>query len=234
MISRRIFLCSFQNFLDRWSNFNILSMTLKTILRLNRYRCIVVFERLRGVDFSKQMDNKQTSVKESDGVYFSSSAYFPELKRVLDDLHISVEDSILDYGSGKGATLVLFRKYRFKMVAGVELSKKLLLIADRNFQKLKIKDLRLFQADARQFKDIDAYNYFYFYNPFPCEIMAVVLQNIIDSIEKSPRSVKLIYCNPSCHELIVNCGYFSQLKRYEGEVDWGTIIVYQSISEGAY
>ena len=176
------------------------------------------------------MDNEQTKVNKSDGVYFSSSAYFPELKKVLNDLGISEKDSILDYGSGKGALLVLFRKYRFKKIAGVELSGKLLQIADRNFRKLNISNLSLFHSDARQFKDLEDYNYFYFYNPFPCEIMAVVLRNIVDSIEKLPRTVKLIYCNPKCHELIVNSGFFSEVKKYQGKVDWGTIIVYQSTS----
>jgi len=203
-------------------------MIVKSILRLNRYRMIVVFERLRGIDFTKQLDNEQTHVSKSDGVYFSSSAYFPELRRVLNDLCITQEDSILDYGSGKGALLVLFRKYPFRKIAGVELSEKLQSIAQRNFRKLNINNLHLFHSDARTFTDIDQYNHFYFYNPFPWEVMEVVLQNIIASIRKAPRSVKLIYCNPSCHDQILNAGAFREIRRYPGQVAWSTIVIYQS------
>jgi len=203
-------------------------MNTKEFIRLNRYRFIIILERLRGVDFTKQLDNQQTNVNKADGVYFSSSAYFPELKKVLTELNITDQDSILDYGSGKGASLLLFRKYAFGKIGGVELSSVLLEIARKNFKRLKVHDLHMYHANGRYFQDLDQFNHFYFYNPFPCEVMDAVLNNIQASIEREPRRVKLIYCNPKCHELIVKSGYFHELQRYEGQVDWGNIVVYQS------
>lgn len=203
-------------------------MNTTEFIRLNRYRFIIILERLRGLDFTKQLDNQQTNVNKADGVYFSSSAYFPELKKVLTELNITSQDSILDYGSGKGASLLLFRKYAFGKVSGVELSPVLLDIARKNFKRLRVHDINMYHANGRDFQDLDQYNHFYFYNPFPCDVMDAVLNNIRVSIGRKPRTVKLIYCNPKCHQLIVDSGYFQELKRYEGQVDWGNIIVYQS------
>ncbi|MEE1946847.1 hypothetical protein VRU48_17105 [Pedobacter sp. KR3-3] len=205
-------------------------MSIKSFLRKNRYRLLVIFERLRGLDFSKQLDNERIGVNKSEGNYFSSSAYFEELRTLLRELNISSKDGIFDFGFGKGATLVLFNKFPFGRIAGVELSDKLVKIAESNLEKLKIKKVKLIHENATTCKDLDDYNYFYFYNPFPGEVMSVVLENIKESIERSPRVVRLIYCNPEFHASVVASNAFFLEKTFDSEVKWGVINLYKSSS----
>ena len=83
--------------------------------------------------------------------------------------------------------------FNFNFVGGVELSKRLTKICRTNFSKLGIKNVGVFQCNAIEFKEIDRFNYFYLFNPFPEIVLKAVLQNIQESIEKHPRKIIFIY-----------------------------------------
>ncbi|HEX2770257.1 MAG TPA: methyltransferase domain-containing protein [Geobacteraceae bacterium] len=124
------------------------------------------------------------------------------LERVLDHLDISPGDTIIDFGSGKGGALITFAKYPFSKITGVELMPELVAIAEKNFKILNISNVTMVVSDAAEFTELDEYNYFYLYSPFPRVIMAAVLGNIRSSIKKRPRFVRLIYCNPEFHDIV--------------------------------
>lgn len=203
-------------------------MGIKSFIRKNRYRCIVIWERLNGLDFSKQMENAEIGISLEDGNCFSSSAYFKEVKTVLNDLRPNQEDSIFDFGFGKGATLALFNKYPFKKIGGIELSDTLVKIANRNLSRLGIKNAELINGNAVSYENLDDYNHFYFYNPFPEHIMSSVIQNIEQSAKRKPRTIKIIYCNPAKHRRIVSSNTFFLEKRYDSDISWAVINVYRN------
>ena len=125
------------------------------------------------------------------------------LEKVLRALQITREDAIVDFGSGKGGALITFAKYPFSKITGVELSPELAAIAENNLRKLDIGNVTMVISDAADFTDLDAYNYFYFFNPFPAEIMRAVIINITSSLIRKPRKLVIIYFNPEYHDAVV-------------------------------
>lgn len=122
--------------------------------------------------------------------------------KIMSNFKISASDAIVDFGCGKGGVLISLSKYPFSRITGIEISPELVEIARSNISKLKIENIDVQCCDAAGFKQLAEYNYFYFFDPFPCIVMADVLSNIEQSLALKPRRVTIIYLNPFCHELI--------------------------------
>ena len=120
-------------------------------------------------------------------------------------------------------------KFRFDHLCGVEISPKLYAIANNNFKKLKIKNIKLLLMDAANFTDLDRYNMFYFYNPFPEIVVKQVIQNIIDSIKKNPRKVTIIYMSPACDEIIMRTNFFSNTTQHFFDENEFCTIIYSNL-----
>lgn len=135
--------------------------------------------------------------------------------KIMGHFDISPADAIVDFGCGKGGTLISLSKYPFARILGVEISADLVAVARRNLRKLKIENVELRCCDAAEFKELDDFNYFYFFDPFPCVVMAQVLANIEQSLAGRPRQVTLVYLNPFCHDLVAAGGTFEKI----GELD---------------
>jgi hypothetical protein len=122
---------------------------------------------------------------------------------VLQDLPVSYEDyTLIDYGSGKGRTLLLASEYPFKKVIGLELSSRLTEIARKNIQFYKpasrrCRDVQALCVNAIDFEIPNEKIIFYFYNPFRQPILGAVFAKIELSLKQSPRDVFLVYVNPS-------------------------------------
>jgi protein-L-isoaspartate O-methyltransferase len=136
------------------------------------------------------------------------------LEKVLNRLNITADAAIVDFGSGKGGALITFAKYPFKKISGVELLPELVAIAEQNFKKLNISNVTMIVSDAADFTDLDTYNYFYFYSPFPRSVMAAVMHNIQSSTLDKPRAVHLIYCNPEFHDLVEKDSIFHKTEEF--------------------
>jgi SAM-dependent methyltransferase len=136
------------------------------------------------------------------------------LEKVLRALEITREDSIVDFGSGKGGALITFAKYPFAKITGVELSPKLVAIAEKNLMKLDIGNVNMIVGDAADFTDLDGYNYFYFFSPFPANIMRTVIKNIASSLARKPRKMVIIYFNPEYHDSVVTDSPFVKIKEF--------------------
>lgn len=136
------------------------------------------------------------------------------LEHVLSALEITPADAIVDFGSGKGGALVTFAKYPFSRVTGVELLPELVAIAEQNLKILKITNVTMIVSDAAEFTDLDDYNYFYFYSPFPRPVMAAVVQNILTSLKAKPRRMRLIYCNPEFRDIVENGTPFRKAEEF--------------------
>ncbi len=136
------------------------------------------------------------------------------LEEVLNSLQIIPTDSIVDFGSGKGGALITLAKYPFARITGVELSAELVAIAAENLKKLKITNLQMVVADAVDFTDLEGYNYFYFFNPFPGNVMSAVIKNIETSLLKKPRKAVIIYFNPQYHEAVVTDSSFVKVAEF--------------------
>jgi SAM-dependent methyltransferase len=145
--------------------------------------------------------------------YYANSGGL-HLEKVLRDLKITSRDAIVDFGSGKGGALITFSRYPFSKITGVELSPELVAIAEENIRKLKIGNITMTVSDAADFTDLDDYNYFYFFSPFPGCVMSAVLKNISSSLANNPRKAVIIYFNPEYHDAVVTDSPFVKVMEF--------------------
>ncbi len=136
------------------------------------------------------------------------------LEKVLRALKITSEDAIVDFGSGKGGALITFAKYPFSKITGVELSPELVAVAKENLRKLNIRNADMIVGDAANFTDLDGYNYFYFFSPFPAVVMRTVINNIASSLARKPRRAIIIYFNPEFHDTVVADSPFVKIREF--------------------
>jgi len=193
------------------------SEMIRSILKLRwaLYRKIkIIWEKLNGLDFTRSLTLKELGFTEDVANIYSPSNT-ADLVNVLEYLEIQPSDSILDYGAGKGSAMVTMSKYKFKKVDGVELSQPLCRVAKRNFEKLGLTQTAIFHCDARDFLDLDIYTHFYFFNPFPGNILKLVIQNIKNSFARNPRKLKIIYYLPAFQKVIEEDGFFKEIGQFE-------------------
>lgn len=191
---------------------------------LSKYQ--VVKEAIQGVDFTTIIEPEEVGL-DSKYVEHCSPSGSKSLVRLLQDLRINGQDTILDIGCGKGSAMLAMLKFPFARVDGIELSKEISEIAIRNFTNLKKKRWQVFNGDAATFRDYSTYSMLYLYNPFPKEIMRPVIDNIQSSIAGREQEVLIIYNNAACHETLVRDGVFRKILEYKN--DWGKdIFIYSN------
>ena len=132
--------------------------------------------------------------------------YFPSSYLILNEIFvrgpIDCRDRILvDFGCGLGRALLFLSTLPFKRIIGVEFSPTLAAAAEVNLQRLYAKEKRekpqwsVINADARNFPIPDEASVFYFFNPFDASVLGKVLDNILESVRRSPRPCAIVYAN---------------------------------------
>ena len=129
------------------------------------------------------------------------SAYGPSprwtLPRALRFLGVSDRDTFVDFGCGKGRVVHQAAKRPFRRVIGVEISPALAEIARANLatrrHQHRCPNVEIVVADAKEFPVPDDLTIAYFWHPFTGETLEAVLRGIVDSIDRHPRRVRLIY-----------------------------------------
>jgi hypothetical protein len=109
--------------------------------------------------------------------------------------------TFVDFGSGKGRTILYASNYNFRRIIGVEFARELHAIAERNIttyrsRRRKCVGISSFCMDAVQFPIPDGNCLFYFFRPFREEVMERVIDNIYQSYRKSPRKLVVFYYHP--------------------------------------
>lgn len=186
------------------------------------YPLVIKLDKLRGLDFLLPIKPEEVGLdpKRSNASEPSSKRF---LKKVLSDFTLSSNDCILDVGCGKGSAIRTMLKFPVGKVDGIELSDHIARIANQNLIRLNSKTSKIFNGDAAQFTGYDAYNFIYFYNPFPSFVMSAVINSLIQSIHRTQREVVIIYLNPLCNDVIVNNSVFSKVGIYYRRGNWITI-----------
>jgi len=163
--------------------------------------------RVKGIDFSTQniYDLTRTGEYQEHGTALvSTSVDF--LSQLLNDLEDTIgaklnRELFVDYGSGKGAAIIHAKELGFKRAIGVEFAKELHEIAQRNIQKLNLKDVTSIYADATTYLLPSDISVIYFFNPFDEVVMKKVVENILAQKESFEGDVYVIYGNASCDVL---------------------------------
>jgi len=140
-----------------------------------------------------------------------------ELQKVLRTLKIPSDSSIIDMGCGKGLSFLTFVKFpEFSRIAGCEISAELVNIAEQNLRCLGIEGVTVYCCDAATFREFDAFDYVYMFNPFFGETFDRMMENLSRSLLRAPRPVTIIYRRPSCHDKVVAGGDFVKEREIGG------------------
>lgn len=113
------------------------------------------------------------------------------------------EDSIVDFGCGKGRLNFYINHFCGSTVTGIEMNNffyKEAIDNKRDYlkkHKNKTDKINFLNCFAEEYDINPADNKFYFFNPFSIQIFIKVIGNILVSVEESERSVDVILYYPS-------------------------------------
>jgi hypothetical protein len=140
------------------------------------------------------------------------------LPRALRYVDVSDRDTFVDFGCGKGRIVHQAAKRPFGRVIGVEISPELAEVARKALgarsPQHRCRDVEIVVSDLTQFVVPDDLTTAYFFRPVKSAALEVVLRNIVDSIDRRPRRVRLIYVWPTrnTYSTILATGRFRLLK----------------------
>lgn len=174
-------------------------------------------ERLANRLFERGLDTSGTTEPEHDHpdrVPNVPSAWHV-VPRALRYIGVTERDVFVDYGCGKGRVVHQAARRPFGRVIGVEISPVLAEIARAGVaarrSRYRCGDVEIVVADAKEFEVPDDLTIAYFYHPFTDETFDEVIRRIIDSIDRRPRRVSLIYYVPLNSSRILATGRFRLL-----------------------
>jgi tRNA1(Val) A37 N6-methylase TrmN6 len=124
--------------------------------------------------------------------------------------------TFVDVGAGKGRALLLASELAFRRVIGVELNEDLALIAQRNIAAWSRithprGKIRVMHRDAANFRWPRAPLLVYLNNPFDCDLVEQLADQIVASAQSGPGLVDILSVNPGCAEMLIRQGNFKLL-----------------------
>jgi SAM-dependent methyltransferase len=167
----------------------------------------------RGLDIS--INTSQPEHDHPDRWHYATSPWYA-LPRALRYVGVSDRDTFVDFGCGKGIVVHQAAKRPFRRVIGVEISPVLAEVARTNLaaraHQHKCRNVEIVVADVAEYSVPDDLTIGYFFHPFMNETFDALLRGIIDSIDRRPRRVRLIYVCPVQSPRILATGRFRPLK----------------------
>jgi Histone methylation protein DOT1 len=163
------------------------------------------------------------------------------LPRVLRRIGVGPDDVFIDFGSGKGRVVYQAAQFPFKRVIGVEIAEELNRIArynvDHNRDRLACGDVELVTADAVGYQVPDDVTVAYFYHPFEGQTFARVIDNLVASLDRSPRQLRVIYVYPKSVDLLLKTGRFELERKMRAPrpalSQWHEVLIFRSRAPGA-
>jgi hypothetical protein len=123
--------------------------------------------------------------------------------------------TFIDFGSGKGRTLLMASEYPFMRIVGVELIAELHRAAEQNIRQYHSSTQRCAQiesvlADARDFELPEEPLVLYLFNPLPEHALSDVVQRLGNSLAQTPRPVWVVYHNPLLEPALATSGFLQK------------------------
>ena len=126
--------------------------------------------------------------------------------------------------------MLSFLDYGFSKVGGVEYDENLYSVAKENFRKLDL-EAEIIRGDAAEVTDaLDSYNLFYFYHPFYEDTYKKCIDNIVASINRKRRLVRLILFIPYGYKYVETCGHFKLVAQTMTSTWLKVVNIYESIT----
>jgi SAM-dependent methyltransferase len=159
----------------------------------------VLIERVMGVETSRDIDLDGLGIHAPGRQRYEPSGWL-DLRRILRPGDVGEDDVFLDLGSGKGRVVMQAAQYGFRRVIGVELSPELNLIAQANVNArrspLRCDDIQFVTGDVTEYAIPDDVTVIYLFNPVRGDAFAALVQRIVESLDRQPRLLRVIYNTP--------------------------------------
>jgi signal peptidase I len=134
----------------------------------------------------------------ADSSGFSPAAVHPYVatpwdvvRQALDQLPLTPEDVLLDYGCGRGRVLALALERGIQRAIGIEIVPVLAGDARRNLAKFGNR-CEIIEGDAAALTTPDDASVIYVFNSFPASVLAQVVARINESLRRRPRRAQLL------------------------------------------
>lgn len=130
--------------------------------------------------------------------------------RVLRHLGPTPHDTFLDIGCGAGRVLCAAAQFDFRRVMGIEIDSRMFSLAERNARRLKRRrcEIDIVQEDATTFAVPEDVTMVFLYNPIRGDGLSRVMARLIESVDRSPRRMRIAYANPTEHDRLMALGRF--------------------------
>jgi len=138
-----------------------------------------------------------------------------------------LDTAFLDAGCGKGRVLAMAAAYGFKHITGIDFAPRLYNDALETATALENRyadcKVDVVCADARKYDIPDQVGVIFLFNPFDEVIMNDFIDQVMESLIRKPRALKILYANPQCKQLWLDAGFkevatFQKLKYLRGSV----------------
>lgn len=194
----------------------LFSRTLRPAFRYARDYLDRRLERRHGVDTHGKVVTDEHDAERG----FYKPLPWNALSRVLDKGDVGPDDVFIDFGAGKGRAVFLAARYPFKRVIGVELSAELSAVARANMEQVRdqivCQDVEVVTSDVLDYEIPDDVTVVFLYNPFQGEVFASVIGKLLESVDRRPRRVRVIYLFPTELEYLRSTGRFRLVRRVRG------------------
>jgi 16S rRNA G966 N2-methylase RsmD len=188
----------------------------KNLIRYYRYAWYLfrsyVLEKSRGLDFHYQGYKYKNST--SHGYNISPESHLRTIFNYLNSNKMIAGNNFIDVGCGKGYVLIKASKQAYHKVSGIDIEPELIRIAQKNLSVLKLQNrLNVLCVNALEFEHYDEYEHFFFFNPFTAEVLKPVIHSILNSLEKRPREILIIYFHPTAHNILMETERFELVEK---------------------
>lgn len=145
---------------------------------------------------TRDLDIADDATKWQSNLYLGSPARVT--RHIINTLDIDCADyTFIDYGSGKGRALFVAAEFPFRQVVGVEISRQLHVVAERNLQVYsgtqQRSDIVLWCENALDFQLPEGNLVLNMYHPFGPDVLRKVLIHIAASDSVTPRRILIPY-----------------------------------------
>lgn len=179
----------------------------------------VFFERRYGVRTSGIVELDELGIGGDSRNRYQPAGWLT-LRRILPKREVCRHDVFLDFGSGMGRVVLQAMQYPFQRVIGVELSAQLTRLARKNVvgnrSRQRCGEVSLICADALEYEIPNDVTVVFFYNAFTGKIFADVLGRLVESVDRAPRTMRIIYVNPIEEEVLLNSGRVRRVRTLRG------------------
>jgi hypothetical protein len=148
------------------------------------------------------------------------STYPLAFRRYLSSIDIPFEQyAFVDLGAGKGKALMLASTYPFRRVVGVELAPVLSATAAENIRRVRHMrrrsgEIELVTGDAAHYDFPEEPIVLYVHNPFDEVILAAVLAQMRQTLDRTPRPMYLIYHGPWQRQVPDSTEWLEQVRSF--------------------